>query len=133
MNIRSHTRTLRLGGALLLAAAAAGARAGAYEDCVTAGAPAAVTQCRAAAERQANDDLAAIEATLAQKALAVEHATGKAGIHAALAKSVRDFATYRTSHCNYVRELAVREPVAAQAAAACRVDLTRRRVRDLHS
>jgi uncharacterized protein YecT (DUF1311 family) len=107
------------------------ARAGAYEDCVTAGNQAAVMACLAGAEKQANADLANAEAQVAQKARAVEGATGKAGIHAALAKSVRDFTAYRASQCAYVREMAVREPVAEQAGIACRVDLTRHRVREL--
>jgi uncharacterized protein YecT (DUF1311 family) len=126
-----------LASAIALAAAliawSANAHAGAYEDCVTAGAPAVVMQCLASAEKQANAELSAVESSLAEKALAVERATGRSGIHAALARAVKDFATYRASHCAYVRALAVREPVAEQAAAACRVDLTRRRVRDLRS
>ena len=124
-----------LASVIVVAAALIGgssaAQAGAYEDCVTAGAPTAVMQCLATAEKQANAELAAVESSLAEKALAVERATGTSGIHAALARAVKDFATYRASHCAYVRALAVREPVAEQAAAACRVDLTRRRVRDL--
>jgi uncharacterized protein YecT (DUF1311 family) len=117
--------------AVVLGACALAAHAGAYEDCVAAGPAAAVLQCLGSAERQANAELAAVEATLAEKALTVERATGRTGIHAALARSLKDFATYRTSQCAYVRALAVREPVAEQAMVACRVDLTRRRVRDL--
>jgi uncharacterized protein YecT (DUF1311 family) len=127
-------RPVRLAGMALLAIAACwalSARAGAYEDCVTAGNQNAVMSCLAGEEKQANAELSSAEAQVAQKARAVESATGKPGIHAALAKSVRDFAAYRTSHCAYVREMAVREPVAEQAAVACRVDLTRRRTRDL--
>ena len=125
------TRLLRAALAALLAAGCAGAHAGAYEECVTSGNQAAVMQCLAGEEKQANAELSAAEAQVAQKARAVESATGKAGIHAALAKSVRDFSAYRTSHCAYVREMAVREPVAEQAGIACRVDLTRHRVREL--
>ena len=124
----------RLAGMALLAVAACwalSARAGAYEDCVTAGNQNAVMSCLAGQEKQANAELSNAEAQVAQKARAVESATGKAGIHAALAKSVRDFSAYRTSHCAYVREMAVREPVAEQAAIACRVDLTRHRAREL--
>ena len=124
---------LHVSAAVLLASAASAARAGAYEDCMTAGPQGAVLQCLNAAEKQANGELAGVEAALAEKALAVERATGKQGIHAALARSVKDFATYRASHCAYVRALAVREPVAEQAFIACRVDLTRRRARDLRS
>jgi uncharacterized protein YecT (DUF1311 family) len=119
--------------AVLVAASAAAppATAGAYEDCVTAGNQAAVVQCLAGAERQANSDLASAEGAAAQKAREVERATGKSGIHAALAKSVRDFSAYRVSQCAFVRELAAREPVGEQAQIACRVDVTRRRVREL--
>ena len=124
----------RLAGMALLALAACwafAARGGAYEDCVTAGNQNAVMSCLAGQEKQANAELSNAEAQVAQKARAVESATGKAGIHAALAKSVRDFAAYRASQCAYVREMAVREPVAEQAAIACRVDLTRHRAREL--
>jgi uncharacterized protein YecT (DUF1311 family) len=123
-----------LAGTVVLALAACwalSARAGAYEDCVTAGNQNAVMSCLAGQEKQANAELSNAEAQVAQKARAVESATGKAGIHAALAKSVRDFAAYRASQCAYVREMAVREPVAEQAAIACRVDLTRHRAREL--
>jgi len=130
---RTGGRT-RLAATALLAVAACwtlSARAGAYEDCVTAGNQNAVMSCLAGQEKQASAELSNAEAQVAQKARAVESATGKAGIHAALAKSVRDFAAYRASQCAYVREMAVREPVAEQAAIACRVDLTRHRAREL--
>jgi len=120
---------LALVGALLGVAQVA--CAGAYEDCVTAGDKAAVLQCLATEDRQANQDLASAEAAAAQKARSVEQATGKPGIHAALAKSVRDFAAYRASQCAFIREMAAREPVGEQAQLACRVDITRRRVREL--
>jgi uncharacterized protein YecT (DUF1311 family) len=131
--MRHTARCWRALAGIALCTCAGAAHAGAYEDCVTAGAPAAVMQCLATAERKANAELATVEASLAEKALAVERATGRAGIHAALARSLKDFSTYRASHCAYVRALAVREPVAEQAMVACRVDLTRRRVRDLRS
>jgi uncharacterized protein YecT (DUF1311 family) len=95
------------------------------------GAQPAVMQCLAGEEKEANAELASAEAAMAQKARNVEQATGKPGIHAALAKSVRDFAAYRASQCAYVRELAAREPVGEQAQIACRADLTRRRAREL--
>ena len=120
---------LALVGALLGVAQVA--CAGAYEDCVTAGDKAAVLQCLATEDRQANQDLASAEAAAAQKARSIEQATGKPGIHAALAKSVRDFAAYRASQCAFIREMAAREPVGEQAQLACRVDITRRRVREL--
>jgi uncharacterized protein YecT (DUF1311 family) len=115
----------------LLVAGVETARAGAYQDCLTAGAGAARTQCLLSEERKASAELASAEAAAAQKAREVERATGKPGIHAALAKSVRDFAAYRASQCAYARELAVGEPIGEQAQLACRADLTRRRIRDL--
>ena len=124
-------RIWRLAVAGVLLGVAQLACAGAYEDCVTAGDKAAVLQCLATEERQANQDLASAEASAAQKARSVEQATGKPGIHAALAKSVRDFSAYRASQCAFVREMAAREPVGEQAQLACRVDITRRRVREL--
>jgi uncharacterized protein YecT (DUF1311 family) len=120
---------LALVGALLGVAQVA--CAGAYEDCMTSGNQQAVMQCLQNEDRLANGELASAEAAAAQKARSVEQATGKAGIHAALAKSVRDFAAYRASQCAFVRELAAREPVGEQAQVACRVDLTRRRAREL--
>jgi uncharacterized protein YecT (DUF1311 family) len=107
------------------------AYAGAYEDCLTSGNQAAVMQCLLNEDRQANADLGSAEAAAAQKARSVEQATGKPGIHAALAKSVRDFQAYRASQCAFVREMAVREPLGEQAQLACRVDITRRRIREL--
>jgi uncharacterized protein YecT (DUF1311 family) len=116
---------------LASAALATAAHAGAYEDCMTSASQQAVMQCLLNEDKQANGELASAEAAAAQKARSVEQATGKPGIHAALAKSVRDFAAYRTSHCGFVRDLAAREPVGEQAQIACRVDLTRRRTREL--
>jgi uncharacterized protein YecT (DUF1311 family) len=117
--------------AIAALAAAGAAHAGAYEDCMTSGGQADIMKCLLNEDRQANNELASAEAAAAQKARSVEQATGKAGIHAALAKSVRDFSAYRASQCGFVRELAAREPVGEQAQVACRVDLTRRRVREL--
>ena len=128
MTVSRHAARTLLAVAALFASAA---HAGAYEDCMTSGNQPAVMQCLLNEDRQASGELASAEAAAAQKARSVEQATGKPGIHAALAKSVRDFAAYRASQCGFVRELAAREPVGEQAQVACRVDLTRRRVREL--
>ena len=128
MSALRHVAPVLFAAAALVASAA---RAGAYEDCMTSGGQPAVMQCLLNEDRIANGELAGAEAAAAQKARSVEQATGKPGIHAALAKSVRDFAAYRASQCGFVRELAAREPVGEQAQIACRVDLTRRRVREL--
>ena len=126
--IRHAAVAVALAGMALVASPA---QAGAYEDCMTSGNQQAVLQCLLNEDRLANGELASAEAAAAQKARSVEQATGKAGIHAALAKSVRDFAAYRASQCGFVRELAAREPIGEQAQVACRVDLTRRRAREL--
>jgi uncharacterized protein YecT (DUF1311 family) len=115
----------------VLAAAAGAAHAGAYEDCMTSGGQADIMKCLVNEDRLATSELASAEASAAQKARSVEQATGKAGIHAALARSVRDYSAYRTSQCGFVRELAAREPVGEQAQLACRIDLNRRRAREL--
>jgi uncharacterized protein YecT (DUF1311 family) len=126
--IRHAAAAVALGGIALVTSPA---HASAYEDCMTSGNQQAVMQCLLNEDRLANGELASAEAAAAQKARSVEQATGKAGIHAALAKSVRDFAAYRASQCGFVRELAAREPIGEQAQVACRVDLTRRRAREL--
>ena len=91
MNALRHAAPALFAVATLFGAAA---HAGAYEDCMTSGNQPAVMQCLQNEERAANGELANAEASAAQKARSVEQATGKAGIHAALAKSVRDFAAY---------------------------------------
>ena len=119
----------------LLASAAAlvafNAHAGALDECMTAGDHGAVTRCLVDQEAKVNAELADVEAAAAKRARAVEVATGRAGPHAALAKSVRDFAAYRSAQCTYVKELMSSGSGAAQAHLACRVDLTRRRIREL--
>ena len=107
------------------------ARAGALEECMTVGDRNAVTTCLLNEDRRANEELNAAEAAAAQRARALEGATGRSGIHAALAKSVKDFAQYRASQCAYVKETYASGTGAEDAALACRIDLTRRRVREL--
>jgi len=131
-----HRRSLRLGiaGALsAIALLAPSARAGALEECMTAGDRGAVTTCLLNEDRKANEELGAAEASAAQRARALESATGRPGAHAALAKSVKDFAQYRTSQCAYVKETYASGTGADEAMIACRIDLTRQRVRALKS
>ena len=45
--------------------------------------------------------------------------------------SLRTFADYRTTQCDYVKALYASGTGADQALLACRIDLTRRRVREL--
>jgi uncharacterized protein YecT (DUF1311 family) len=105
--------------------------AAAVEECLPIGDGAAVLKCLTDEEIKANAELAALEVTVAKHARDIEQATGRVGAHAALAKSVRDFAQYRASQCAYVKELIASGTGSAQAQAGCRVDLTRRRIREL--
>jgi uncharacterized protein YecT (DUF1311 family) len=112
-------------------ALAAPAMAGAVEECLLAGNPAAVARCLNEEEAKVNGELATAEAAAARRAREIEQATGHAGVHAALAKSVRDFAQYRTSQCAYVKESYAGNSGAVQAQTGCRIDVTRRRIREL--
>jgi len=124
---RAGARALPVLWALLPALAAAGP----LEECMAAGDHAAVTRCLADAERKASSELATAEGAAGRRARELEQATGRAGAHAALAKSIRDFAQYRAAQCNYVKETYASGTGADQAQLACRVELTRRRSRDL--
>jgi len=98
---------------------------------MTAGDHAAVTRCLTDADRKASSELATAEGAAGRRARELERATGRAGVHAALAKSIRDFAQYRAAQCNYVKETYASGTGAGEAELACRVELTRRRSRDL--
>ena len=131
-----HRRFVHVGFALVCSAAAlfaTSARAGALEECMTAGDRGAVTTCLLNEDRKANEELNAAEAAAAQRARALESATGRPGAHAALEKSVKDFGQYRTSQCAYVKETYASGTGADEAMIACRIDLTRQRVRALKS
>jgi uncharacterized protein YecT (DUF1311 family) len=58
-------------------------------------------------------------------------ATGRPGAAAALAASMRAFADYRKAQCDYVRAVYASGTGAEQGMLGCRIDLTRRRVREL--
>ena len=115
----------------LSAAVTMPALASALEECVPAGDGAAVLRCLTEQDTKANVELSNAEAAAAKRARELEQATGRAGAHAALAKTVRDFAAYRASQCAYVKETMASGSGAAQALVGCRIDLNRRRVREL--
>ncbi len=114
-----------------LATASAPAVAGALEECQTAGDGAAVTKCLLDADAEAQASLRNAEAAAGIRAREIDTATGRAGANAALAKSLRAFLEYRTMQCSYVKALSASGSGAEQVGLACRVDLTRRRVREL--
>ncbi len=117
--------------AMVLLGLAAPVAAGALDECQTAGDHAAVTRCLAEADAQAQASLRSAEAAAGIRAREIDNATGRAGANAALAKTLRAFAEYRTLQCDYVKALYASGGGAEQAGLACRVDLTRRRVREL--
>jgi uncharacterized protein YecT (DUF1311 family) len=110
---------------------AASAVAGALEDCQTAGDHAAVTRCLVDADGEAQTSLRNAEAAAGIRAREIDTATGRPRANAALAKTLRAFTEYRTLQCDYVKALYASGTGAEQAGLGCRVDLTRRRVREL--
>ncbi len=116
---------------VLVLAWAAPAAAGALDECMTTGDHAAVTRCLLDSDAQVQASLRNAEAAAGTRAREIDNATGRAGANAALAKSMRAFAEYRTLQCDYIKALYGSGAGAEQAGLACRVDLTRRRVREL--
>ena len=107
------------------------AGAGALEECMIRGDHAAVGKCLLEAEREAQDALVKAEGDAGRKARDLDLATGRGGAAAALAKSMRAFADYRKAQCDFVRAMYASGSGADQGALGCRVDLNRRRARDL--
>jgi uncharacterized protein YecT (DUF1311 family) len=100
--------------AAVLLGIAANATAGALDECQTAQA-----------------SLRNAEAAAGTRAREIDVATGRPAANAALARTLRVFTEYRTLQCDYVKALYGSGNGAEQAAIACRIDLTRRRVREL--
>jgi uncharacterized protein YecT (DUF1311 family) len=115
----------------VLLAIAAPAAAGALDECQIAGDHAAVTRCLLDADREAQASLRNAEGAAGTRARELDTATGRTGANAALAKSLRAFSDYRTLQCDYVKSMYASGTGAEQAGLGCRVDLTRRRVREL--
>ena len=116
---------------LVLLLIAVPASAGALDECQIAGDHAVVMKCLVDADAQAQASLRNAEAIAGTRAREIDNATGRPGANAALAKTLRTFADYRTTQCDYVKALFASGTGADQALLACRIDLTRRRVREL--
>ena len=110
---------------------AANATAGALDECQTAGDHAAVSRCLFEQDRDAQASLRNAGAAAGTRARELDAITGRPGANAALAKSMRAFTEYRTLQCDFIKAIYASGNGAEQAALACRIDLTRRRVRDL--
>ncbi|MFO1315295.1 MAG: lysozyme inhibitor LprI family protein [Burkholderiales bacterium] len=107
------------------------AGAGALEECMIKGDSSAVSKCLLESDREAQDALIKAEGDAGKRARDLDLATGRAGAAAALAKSMRAFADYRKAQCDFVRAMYAGGSGAEQGTMGCRVDLTRRRARDL--
>ena len=107
------------------------ANAGAVEECLIKGDQAAVTRCLIDAENEATSALNKAEGAAGARARQLDTATGRPGAAAALAKSMRAFADYRKEQCDFVKAMYASGAGADQGLIGCRVDMTRRRVRDL--
>jgi uncharacterized protein YecT (DUF1311 family) len=124
-------KTIMVTLAMFLLAIAAPATAGALEECQIASDHTAVMKCLVDADAQAQASLRNAEAAAGTRAREIDNATGRAVANAALAKTLRPFADYRTTQCDYVKTLYGSGTGADQALLGCRVDITRRRVREL--
>jgi len=69
--------------------------------------------------------------SLDRRARDIDVATGRSSAAPALAKSMRGFAEYRKTQCDFVRAMYASGNGAEQAQLGCMVDLMRRRVREL--
>jgi uncharacterized protein YecT (DUF1311 family) len=110
---------------------AALATAGALEECMIKGDQAAVSRCIVESDSEAQAALNKAEGAASARARQLDTATGRPGAAAALAKSMRTFVDYRKDQCDFVKAMHASGVGADQQAAGCRVDMTRRRVREL--
>ncbi|MEO6565639.1 MAG: lysozyme inhibitor LprI family protein [Casimicrobiaceae bacterium] len=107
--------------------------AGALDECVVKGDHAAVSRCLLDADREAQVSLNAAEAAAGTRAREIDTVTGRPRANAALARSMRAFAEYRKMQCEFIKAMYASGNGADQGMLACRIDLTRRRLRDLQT
>ena len=113
------------------ALAATAANAGALEECMIKGDHQAVTRCLIESDNEAQASLNKAEGAAGARARQLDTATGRPGAAAALAKSMRAFNDYRKEQCDFVKAMYASGAGADAGQLGCRVDMTRRRVRDL--
>ena len=116
---------------MLCGMAMSAATAGALDECVVKGDHAAVSRCLLDADREAQASLNAAEAAAGTRARELDTVTGRPRANAALARSMRAFAEYRKMQCEFIKAMYASGSGADQGMLACRIDLTRRRLRDL--
>ena len=127
-SIQRWTGVLALSGL-----AAAPVDAGALDDCAIKGDHATVSRCLVDADREAQAALHAAEGAAGIRARERDTATGLPGANAALARSMRGFAEYRKLQCDFIKAMYAGGYGAEQGMLGCRIDLTRRRLRDLQN
>ena len=115
----------------LCALAVAAANAGALDECAIKGDHTAVSRCLLDADREAQAALHAAEGAAGIRARELDTATGRPRANAALARSMRAFTDFRKAQCDFVKAMYASGNGAEQGTLACRIDLTRRRLRDL--
>jgi uncharacterized protein YecT (DUF1311 family) len=111
--------------------AATAATAGALDECMVKGDHAAVSRCLLDADREALAALYAAEGAAGTRARDLDTATGRPRANAALARSMRAFTEFRKAQCDFVKAMYASGNGADQGELACRIDLNRRRLRDL--
>jgi uncharacterized protein YecT (DUF1311 family) len=117
--------------ALILAATAAAAGAGALDECMIKGDAANVRRCLVDADKDAQAALIKAEGDAGKRARDLDTATGRLAAAPALAKSMRAFTDYRRAQCDFVRAMYGSGTGADQAQLGCVIDMTRRRTREL--
>jgi uncharacterized protein YecT (DUF1311 family) len=119
--------------ALACVAVVTDAGAGALDECMIRGDHAAVTKCLIEADSEAQALLNKAEGDAGKLARNIDTATGRSGAAAALARSMRAFSDYQKAQCDFVRAMYAGGAGADQGQLGCRVDLTRRRARELQN
>ncbi len=119
--------------ALTFAAFITDAGAGALDECMIRGDHAAVSKCLIEADAEAQALLNKAEGDAGRLARNIDTATGHSGAAAALARSMRAFSEYQKAQCDFVRSMYAGSAGADQGQLGCRVDLARRRARELQS
>ncbi len=119
--------------AAAFAATAFAAGAGALDECSIKGDSIAVTRCLIELDRETEAALVKAEGDAGKRARELDTATGRSGAAAALGKSMRAFTDYRKTQCDYVRAMYASGNGADQGQLGCKIDVTRRRVRELQN
>ena len=117
--------------ALLLLSCAVPATAGALDECMAKGDSAAVMLCLQQEETATEISLRQAEAVVARKVHDLETVARDAEPRAAYDRAAIAFRQYRDAQCGFVKSMYGSGTGAAQAQVACRIDLTRRRIREL--